>query len=416
MARTKRTKPGGRQRAEIAAEKQATAAATAALSTPSSNASASTSQPPVEELLGKAHTLLAQQDYELASRFLARILTTEPSNIEARELLGVCDLELGNVEEARNHFLHLVSTSSDLSSPYLYLAQLASSPQESLAHYESAVRILEVQLKELVEGKETEEGDEDEQVVEKDLRKQISGALVGMTEVYLTDLCFDPLAPEKCDLLLSKALSVSPQDPEAWICLASVRMSQSREIDALSCIEKGWQDWRGKELGDPLIPALPTRLSLTRILLELQKYAFAIELLRGIREEDEEEVEAAYLEGWAWFLWGEEVALLASAEGTEKKEPRPAGVDVGEGDEVPEKKECWEEARESLSVCEVLHRAQNHPSPEVLAHVRELLAQLDAAGIRPAQGIVDEEDLDGMEDGEGDWGDDDDDEDEEMVE
>jgi len=51
----------------------------------------------------------------------------------------------------------------------------------------------------------------------------------------------------------------------------------------------------------------------------------------------------------------------------------------------------------------------------VLAHVRELLAQLDAAGIRPAQGIVDEEDLDGMEDGEGDWGDDDD-EDEEMVE
>jgi len=116
--------------------------------------------------------------------------------------------------------------------------------------------------------------------------------------------------------------------------------------------------------GDPLIPALPTRLSLTRILLELQKYAFAIELLRGIREEDEEEVEAAYLEGWAWFLWGEEVALLGSAEGGaadgEKKESRPAGVDVGEGDEVPEKKECWEEARESLSVCEVVSRFSLH--------------------------------------------------------
>lgn len=107
---------------------------------------------------------------------------------------------------------------------------------------------------------------------------------------------------------------------------------------------------------------------------------------------------------------------------------------------MPEKKECWEEARESLSVCEVvsrlgfrhslglpssqltfknsscqLHRAQNHPSPEVLAHVRELIARLDAAGIRPAQGIVDEEDVDGMEGGEGDWGDDDDEEDEEMA-
>lgn len=45
-----------------------------------------------------------------------------------------------------------------------------------------------MQLKELVDGKETEEGDEDEKVVEKELRRQISGALVGMTEVYLTDL------------------------------------------------------------------------------------------------------------------------------------------------------------------------------------------------------------------------------------
>jgi Flp pilus assembly protein TadD len=49
----------------------------------------------------KAHTVLAQQDYELASRFLERILAQDPRNVEARELLGMCDLELGNVEEAR---------------------------------------------------------------------------------------------------------------------------------------------------------------------------------------------------------------------------------------------------------------------------------------------------------------------------
>lgn len=86
------------------------------------------------------------------------------------------------------HFLALISTSPDLSSPYLYLAQLSNTPQESLSHFENAVRILEVQLNELVAGKETPEGDEDERIVEKELRRQISGALVGMTEVYLTDL------------------------------------------------------------------------------------------------------------------------------------------------------------------------------------------------------------------------------------
>lgn len=50
----------------------------------------------------KSHTLLAQQDYELAQRFLTRLLSIEPSNAEARELIGVCELELGNPQEARD--------------------------------------------------------------------------------------------------------------------------------------------------------------------------------------------------------------------------------------------------------------------------------------------------------------------------
>lgn len=49
----------------------------------------------------KAHVLLAQQDYELAARFLTRILTADPAQIEARELIGLCLLELGQVGEAR---------------------------------------------------------------------------------------------------------------------------------------------------------------------------------------------------------------------------------------------------------------------------------------------------------------------------
>lgn len=59
----------------------------------------------------KAHTVLAQQDYELASRFLERALAQDPRNVEARELLGVCDLELGNVQEARDVSHHSRSES-----------------------------------------------------------------------------------------------------------------------------------------------------------------------------------------------------------------------------------------------------------------------------------------------------------------
>lgn len=58
-----------------------------------------------------------------------------------------------------------------------------------------------------------------------------------------------------------------------------------------------------------------------------------------------------------------------------------------------------------------MHKAQQHPAEEVLSHTRELLAQLDQAGIRPAQGVVDEEELDEAGEGGGEWeADDDDDE------
>jgi hypothetical protein len=59
-----------------------------------------------------------------------------------------------------------------------------------------------------------------------------------------------------------------------------------------------------------------------------------------------------------------------------------------------------------------LHQAQQHPTAEILEHATELLQTLDQAGIRPAEGVVDEEDLEGAVGEDAlDWADDDDDED-----
>lgn len=69
----------------------------------------------------------------------------------------------------------------------------------------------------------------------------------------------------------------------------------------------------------------------------------------------------------------------------------------------------------SLLLSFQLHQAQSHPAREVLEHLHELFPQLDAAGIRPAQRIVDGDQED--EDDAGQWEEDagmDQDEDEEM--
>ena len=59
------------------------------------------SEPPIEALLGKAQDLLVQCDFELAGRFVDRVLQRSPHHAEAKEILGVIQLETGDLEGAR---------------------------------------------------------------------------------------------------------------------------------------------------------------------------------------------------------------------------------------------------------------------------------------------------------------------------
>lgn len=58
-------------------------------------------EPTVEALLEKAQTLIVQCDYELADKFVRRILEIAPQHVDAREMLGVIQLELGEVHAAK---------------------------------------------------------------------------------------------------------------------------------------------------------------------------------------------------------------------------------------------------------------------------------------------------------------------------
>lgn len=57
--------------------------------------------PSVPALLSKAQDLMGEMDFELARRFVERILILEPTHFEAREMLGIIEAEEGNVDVAR---------------------------------------------------------------------------------------------------------------------------------------------------------------------------------------------------------------------------------------------------------------------------------------------------------------------------
>lgn len=92
------------------------------------------------------------------------------------------------------HFLESIKYAANVEdpspAPHLYLAQL-SSPEESLTHFSNALSILQAKLAVIEQAKlgiDGGAGSEEEQEEEEELRRSASRALVGMTELYLTDL------------------------------------------------------------------------------------------------------------------------------------------------------------------------------------------------------------------------------------
>ena len=70
------------------------------------SASSTSKTPSVEDLLAKARSLVTQCDYELAEKFVRRILEQKPSHTDGKELLGVIQIETGELEDAKEVLLY----------------------------------------------------------------------------------------------------------------------------------------------------------------------------------------------------------------------------------------------------------------------------------------------------------------------
>ncbi|KZS94201.1 TPR-like protein [Sistotremastrum niveocremeum HHB9708] len=353
-------------------------------------ASTSKPAPSIPALLTKVQELLTQCNYELALKFLQRILSQSPRNVEALGYLGIVQIETGELESAKQTFLSLLPPNEDIPNPppasaHLYLAQLQDEdPRMALTHYQAALDILAAKLKASQESGASDNSEDDE------TKLTAIRAIVSMVEIWMTDLCFEPEAEAQCDSLLQTALSIDPTNSEALMSLSSVRMSQSRPDEARELAERAWEGWKDIKPEDPKQPSPSVLLSLTRLFLELALYPPALAVIQSILAVDDQEVEAWYLEGWCFVLMSEQVK-----ETSQKIDDLSA-------------EELAQDARDCLEMCKMLHENQDHPDDALLEHTKELISNLEAAGVHPSPiheeeegGAEDEvwEDLDEDEDG-----------------
>ncbi|KAG0742369.1 hypothetical protein G6F57_005762 [Rhizopus arrhizus] len=251
----------------------------------------------VDDLKLKINENIDKLDYQAAHLFCQKGLELDPRNAELLELTAQVELELEKFEEAHNHLLQSIEVAPNEGySKYMYLGQMLTEKQ-AIEAFQKGVELMMIERKK-IEDPSSEEA--------KFLCSKISSALCSMTEIYLTDCCFEPEAESKCEEYLSQAQQVDPENPEVYQLLASVRLSQQRNEEASSALNKSMELWIHKEPGDVTIPIYDTRLALVKLLLELGMFEHAFTVLENLQKENDEVVDLWYLYGWTYYCLGDD--------------------------------------------------------------------------------------------------------------
>ncbi|ORZ14815.1 hypothetical protein BCR41DRAFT_354150 [Lobosporangium transversale] len=303
----------------------------------------------VNDLLAQANQAVDRFEFELAHQFAMRALSMEPKNVNALEAAGSIEVELELFNEAKEHFLECVRLQPDTGySKFMYLGQM-SEQLEAISYFQQGVNLMiDERAKmpvDITKGSDYLK-----------LSSKISSALCSMTDIYLTDCCFEPDAESQCEAYLAQAMQIEPVTPEVYQTLASVRLSQQRGDEAKVALAQGLALWLGSDPTDEdgPTPDYETRLALVKLLLETAMYDEAFTVLNGLIEENDQVPDTLYLFGWANYIAAEEV------------DPESPNADE-------EKKEQLENAREALNACTKLWHATGSTDEPLLQHTQELL-------------------------------------------
>ena len=107
---------------------------------------------------------------------------------------------------------------------------------------------------------------------------------------------------------------IAPESPECLQTMASVRISQLRQDDARAALSRSLELWKDLPPEDARIPDFASRVSLARLLMEVQMETEALAVLDRMVLEDDQSVETWYLGGWCQYLLGKKMQESSSTD------------------------------------------------------------------------------------------------------
>nr|XP_019948305.1 PREDICTED: probable assembly chaperone of rpl4 [Paralichthys olivaceus] len=303
----------------------------------------------VQQLLEKTEECMDSFDFEMAGLFCQRALDVESTNLQALDMLGHIYSELGDTLKAKGAFLRAVELSPDEGhSKYMYLGQIHTG-QEAVDYYTKGIQVLLSALDKQAQTTQAGAAARSDEDSELPTAKDVSAAYCSIAEIYLTDLCMEEGAADKCREFIERALQYHHDNPEALQLMASYLFSTEKNQEGREYLLKSVGLWlpaqkqsaassSTDERMQSEIPPYESRITTAKLLIESEEYETAVDVLEGLLEEDDEVVQVWYLSGWVCYLQLEKSKEQQEREGREVTE-----------EETEERKALKEAARSYLT-------------------------------------------------------------------
>ncbi|EHK45366.1 uncharacterized protein TrAtP1_003654 [Trichoderma atroviride] len=329
----------------------------------------------------------------LASKALEQTGEGGDFELKALNLLGVLNVEDGEVEEAREYFLRAVKLDEEGvleekigggPEKFLFLAQLSDEGgQDSVQWFERGASALRKQIQTL---NDITNRTREQQAALDEMQSKLGGVLCAVAEVYMTDLSWEADAEQRCEALITEAMLIAPNYAETWQTVANVRISQERVDEARTALKRSLELWQDLPPEHPSVPEFPTRVALARLLMETEMEEQALMVLERLVTDDDSSVEVWYLGGWCLYVAGEKLR--------DAKQPNGAEDDASE-----EWKATWGYSRKWLTQSLKLYEQEEYEDERLGEHASELLQSINKELGEPPEG-EDEEEWSGISDDE----------------
>lgn len=266
----------------------------------------------LKELIAETRKLLGLSQAKEALKLLKSHKTKFGSNVEFLQIFGETYLENGKVEKAYEFLEKSCSMDTEGefgSEKFFYLGQIIGGIK--------GIELIDHGIAQL-----TSKLQESTQDTERKLTiKKLNQGIFAEIEIWMTDLCMEPEAEQKCDELITQSLTIDETNPESWSLLASIRISQQRDQDALDALSKAWELFEIKktnlennsnvntgeidteEISIEYVELIQPLITLAKLAIEMGNYELGSVVASNIRDVDEDNVESYYLEGFANYLY-----------------------------------------------------------------------------------------------------------------